>query len=101
MWIPDSAVGIATSYWPWQKQVNILFSKGDHPSCGANLASCLVDAGFLFSRIDRPVCESDHSSPSYAEVTIVWSYTNISALPTCLHGINRGNVLPFCYFVYE
>ena len=48
MWIPDSAVGIATSYWPWQKQVNILFSKGDHPSCGANLASCLVDAGFSF-----------------------------------------------------
>ena len=101
MWIPDSLVSIATIYWPCKLKVNILFSKVDHSSCGANLASCLADAGFLFSRIERPDCEFDHSPPSNAEVTNVWSYTYISALPTCLHGTNGGNVLHFCDFVYE
>jgi hypothetical protein len=50
---PVSVVSIATSYWPWQLKVNILFSKGDHLICGANLASCLVDAVFIKDRTAR------------------------------------------------
>jgi len=86
---------LKNSYEPRQEQVDILFSKGDHPSCGVNLASCMVDTGFLFSRIKRPECKFDNSPPSNADVTNVCSYTHISALPTCLHGLDRGNVLHF------
>jgi hypothetical protein len=33
----------------------------------------------------QPVLETDHSTPSSAEVKNTWSYT--SSLPICLHGV--------------
>ena len=52
-----------------------------------------------FPQIKRPGRETDHLSPSVAEVKNYWSYT--STYPVCLHGVDKENFL-FClsFIVY-
>ena len=44
----------------------------------------------FFPRDKRADLHVDHSSPTSPEVKNEWSYTSSS--PTCLHGVDRGNV---------
>jgi hypothetical protein len=52
---------------------------------GAHPASCPMDTRGSFRGVKLPGRESDHSSPSSAEVKNAWSYT--STLPIRLYGV--------------
>jgi hypothetical protein len=51
----------------------------------------------ILSRVKRPGCDVDHSSPSSTEVTNKWSYAFTALL--CLDGIDRDNFAFLCIHV--
>jgi hypothetical protein len=94
----DSSVSVVTCWTIWGSNSGTskrLFSSAERTNQLCE-PSRLVFDGYkvYFPGIKRAGRETDHSPTSSSEVKNEWSYT--SALPICLHGVDRHNCTRTC-----
>jgi hypothetical protein len=106
----DNAVGIATDYRLDDKRgqssspnrvKNFLFSTSSRPVLGPTQPPFQWVLRALSPWVKRPGHETDHSSPTSAEVKKIWIYTSTPSyvfMAYCLISLAKGQLYPFHLF---